>query len=260
MPSALSLPEIEKLLMSVAMTSPRLIAIFAILPFLSGRLLTGLTRNGLVLMLALFLSPMAGDLPESTAAAKWLIGAKEGLIGLLLALGFGAFIWAIQSVGDLIDFQTGSGNAIYFDPVGGHEGGPSGGFLGWLAVTLFVAVGGLTAMLGVIVDSYRWWPVTSFYPDAGRVLEAFVIREGDALFQWIVKLSAPIVLTLILVEMGVGLIGRIAPQLNVFVISQPLKSLLATLMLLLSLYFVLASLQEFLRPASGVVEFLRLAL
>ena len=56
------------------------------------------------------------------------------------------------------------------------------------------------------------------------------------------------------------LVGRVAPQLNVFVFSQPLKSLLANLMLLLFLYLVYESLQEFLRPENGVLDFLRATL
>jgi type III secretion protein T len=256
----LTLAEAEALALSVALTMPRLIALFAVSPFLSGQLLTGPTRNGLLLMLALYLSPVAGDVAALPLGMLLLIAAKEALIGLLLGLGFSIFIWAIQSVGDLIDFQTGAGNAMFFDPVGGHEGGPTGGFLGWLAITLFVAAGGLLAMLGVVVDSYRLWPVASFFPKLGAVLEQFAIRQGDTLFLWIVKLSAPVILVLVLVELGMGLISRIAPQLNVFVFAQPLKSLLATLMLLLFLFFVYASLQDFLRPSNGVLEFLRSAL
>ena len=57
-----------------------------------------------------------------------------------------------------------------------------------------------------------------------------------------------------------GLISRVAPQLNVFVFAQPLKSLLATLMIMLFLFFLYESLQEFLRPENGVLEFLRIAL
>jgi len=202
----------------------------------------------------------AGDMPALSIGAWVLIAAKEALIGLLLGLGFGIFIWAIQSVGDLIDFQTGSGNASFFDPVAGHENGPSGEFLGWLVITLFVASGGLLAMVGVIVDSYRLWPVGSFFPKLGPVLEEFAIRQGDTLFLWIVKLASPVLLMLLLVELGMGLIGRVAPQLNVFVFAQPLKSLLATLMMMLFLFFVYESLQEFLRPSNGVLEFLRLSL
>lgn len=258
--STLELATIERLFTPVALMLPRLLAIFAVVPYLSGSMLTGLVRNGLLLMLAIFMSPLAGELPSASLGMWLLIACKEALIGLMLGLGFGIFIWALQSVGDLIDFQTGSGNASFFDPTAGHENGPTGEFLGWLAITLFVSSGGLLALLGVVADSYRLWPVGSFFPDMGAVLEQFVIHQGDTLFLWIVKLASPVLLVLLLVELGAGLISRAAPQLNVFVFAQPLKSLLATLMMLLFLYFVYDSLREFLRPDNGVLEFLRLAL
>ncbi|AKJ32075.1 type III secretion system export apparatus subunit SctT [Caldimonas brevitalea] len=260
MESSLELAAAERLFASVALTMPRLFAVFAVVPFLSGGMITGIVRNGLLLILAIFISPVAGEMPSVSVGTWVLIAGKEALIGLLLGLSFGIFIWAIQSVGDLIDFQTGSGNASFFDPVAGHENGPTGEFLGWMVITLFVAAGGLLAMLGVVVDSYRLWPVGSFFPDVGFVLEQFAIRQGDTLFLWIVKLAAPVVFVLMLVELGMGLISRVAPQLNVFVFSQPLKSLLAHLMMLLFLFFVYESLQSFLRPENGVLDFLRSAL
>jgi type III secretion protein T len=259
MPMA-ELAALEQTVTSAALTLPRLAAVFAVMPFLSGQLLSGFVRAGLLGMLALFMSPIAGEMPELSLGLWLLIACKESLIGLLLGLGFGIFIWAIQSVGDLIDFQTGSANASFFDPVAGHDNGPTGEFLGWLVITLFVAAGGLLALVGVIVDSYRLWPVASFFPNVGKVLEEFAIRQGDTLYLWIVKLASPVLLVLVLVELGMGLISRVAPQLNVFVFSQPLKSLLATLMMLLFLFFVYESLQQFLRPSNGVLEFLRLAL
>lgn len=250
----------ESTFASAALTLPRLSAIFAVVPFLSGKMLSGFTRAGFLGMLAMFMAPVAGDIPELSIGMWVVISAKEALIGLLLGLGFGIFIWAIQSVGDLIDFQTGSSNASFFDPVGGHDNGPTAEFLGWLVIVLFVAAGGLLSLVGVIVDSYRLWPVASFMPNVGVVLEEFAIRQGDTLFLWIVKLASPVILVLLLVELGIGLIGRVAPQLNVFVFSQPVKSLLATFMMLLFLTFVYESLREFLRPSNGVLEFLRLAL
>jgi type III secretion protein T len=69
-----------------------------------------------------------------------------------------------------------------------------------------------------------------------------------------------VILVLLLVELGMGLVSRAAPQLNVFVFAQPLKSLLATLMLALLGFFAYESLQEFLRPENNVLEFLRHAL
>ena len=260
MPESSDLAALESLFASTMLTLPRLVAMFIVVPFFSGRMLTGIVRNGLLLMLAIFMSPLAGEMPVMPVGTWVLIAGKEALIGLLLGLGFGIFIWAIQSVGDLIDFQTGSSNASFFDPAAGHENGPTGEFLGWLVITLFVAGGGLLSMLSVLVDSYRLWPVMSFFPDLGVVLEQFAVRQGDTLFLWIVKLASAVILVLLLVELGMGLVSRAAPQLNVFVFAQPLKSLLATLMLALLGFFVYESLQEFLRPENNVLEFLRHAL
>ena len=257
MDKTIDLSLIEGAIMPIVLTMPRLIATFTVVPFLSGRFITGLPRNGLLAMLAIFISPMVGDMPNQALPTMALIAAKEALIGLLLGLGFGIFIWAVQSAGDWIDFQTGSANAPFFDPAAGHEGGPTGSFLGWLVMTLFVSAGGLLVFVGVLIDSYRIWPVTAFFPNVGAVLEQFAVRQGDTLFLWIVKLSAPVVFVLMLVELGIGLVGRVAPQLNVFVFSQPLKSLLATLMTLLFLFFLYDSLQIFLRPDTGVLNFLR---
>lgn len=247
----------EQLLASVALTLPRLFAVFTVTPFLSPNVITGLSRNALTLMLALFMSPLAGDMP-SLSMAMWLaIAGKEALIGVMLGLGFGIFFWAIQSVGDLIDFQTGTGNAAFFDPVAGHDNGPTGEFLGWVVINLFVSAGGMLALVGAVVDSYRLWPVADFFPDLARVIEAFAIRQGDTLFTWIVKLAAPVILVLLLVELGAGLLQRVAPQLNVFQGTQSLKGLLATLMMLLFMFVLWDSLQQFLRPDNGVLEFLR---
>ncbi len=258
-----STPELallEHWVSALVLTMPRLLAVFMVVPFFSGSMISGLVRNGILLTIALFLAPMVVDTAPVLTLSSWMLVAKEALIGILLGLGFGMFIWAIQSVGDLVDFMTGSSNASFFDPVAGHETGPTGRFLSWLAIALFVASGGLLAMIGVIMESYRLWPVDAFLPDMGNVLEEFAVRQGDTLFQWIVKLVAPVMVVLFLVDLGLGLVGRAAPQLNVFVFAQPLKSLLAVLVMVLWLYFVYESLRGFLLPGNGVLDFLSAAL
>lgn len=254
----IDLAAIESLFLQVMMTTPRLMIIFWVVPFFSGQMLSGFVRSAIVVMLAVFFSPMAGEALPTMALVTWLVVIfKEVLIGLMLGLAFGLFIWSIQSVGDLIDFQTGSANAAFFDPVSEHEGGPTSSFLTQLAVTLFIAAGGLLTMLAIVVESYQIWPLTSFLPRLDAVLEQFVVRQGDTLFSWIVRLATPVILVLLLAELGLGLVGRFVPQLNIFVLSQPLKSLLATLMMILFLMFVFESLQGFLQPGNDVLAFLR---
>ncbi|WP_263772550.1 type III secretion system export apparatus subunit SctT [Propionivibrio soli] len=245
---------------AVALSVPRLLMLFLVVPFLSGSMIPGLARNGVVLTFALFVAPMIVDTVPPLTLVSWGLALKEALVGLLLGLGFGIFIWAIQSVGDLVDFMTGSSNAAFFDPAAGHENGPTGEFLSWLTIALFVASGGLQAMFAAVLDSYTLWPVGAWMPELGNILEGFAVRQGDTLFQWIVKLGAPVLLILLLVEIGLGLVGREAQQLNVFFAAQPVKSLIAAFMMLLWLQFVFDSLRGFLLPENGVLEFLRSAM
>lgn len=239
---------------AVAMTLPRIYALFMVVPFLSGRMLTGAVRHALVFMLAAFMSPAIGDLPPLRIGVVLSLVAKEALIGFMLGMGFSVFLWAIESAGDLIDFQTGSGNASFFDPVAGHERGPTAQFLSWTVVTIFISAGGLLAMMGTVLDSFRMWPVGRWLPALDDVLQTFAVHQGDQLFTWIVKLSVPVLAVLLLVELGIGLINRFVPQLDVFTFTQPIKNLLAVFMQLLFLFFVYESLQAFMRPGGGTLQ------
>ena len=67
---AAELSSIEAMFAPIALTLPRLLAVFAVAPFFSGNLINGMTRNGLVLMLAIFMSPVAGDMPP-LALGSW---------------------------------------------------------------------------------------------------------------------------------------------------------------------------------------------
>lgn len=252
------LSNFESLFVPILVTMPRILATFAVVPMFSGRVMTGFIRHSFVVMLAMFFAPVVGEnVPQLHALTMLTIVAKEILIGLMLGLAFGLFLWAIQAVGDIIDFQTGAANATFFDPVTGHEGGPTGSFLSKLLITLFISIGGLLMMLGILVESYKIWPITSFMPHIDAIIEQFVIRQGDTLFTWIIKLGAPVVLVLLLTDFGLGLVSRFAPQLNVFVFAQPLKGFLATLMMILFLTFVFDLMQTFMQPGNDVLSFLK---
>lgn len=240
--------------LAVVLILPRPFVVFMVVPFLSRQMIPGAVRRGVIFLLAILMLPLAGSAEGVTPVQAMVIAAKEGLIGLLLGLGLGVFLWAIQSVGDLVDFHTGASNAQFFDPAFGHQGGPTGQFLGWLMAVLFVSAGGLTGVVELLAESYRVWPLGAAMPDLPRLLEAFAIHQADSLFNWIVKLGAPVLMVLMLVDFGLGLLGRFVPQFNVFVIAQPLKSLVAIFMLLICLSLLHETLLDLIRPGTNVLS------
>lgn len=240
--------------LALVLLLPRPFVLFLVVPFLSRAMIPGSVRRGVIFLLGILMLPLAGSAEGVTPVQAVAIAAKEGLIGLLLGLGLGMFIWAVHSVGDLVDFHTGAANAQFFDPAFGHKGGPTGQFLGWVMAVLFVSAGGLTGVVALVAESYRIWPLTAAMPDLPRLLEAFAIHEADTLFNWIVKLGAPVLMVLMLVDFGLGLLGRFVPQFNVFVIAQPLKSLVAIFMILICLSLLNEALLDFVRPGTNVFQ------
>ncbi|MCO4891645.1 MULTISPECIES: type III secretion system export apparatus subunit SctT [Cupriavidus] len=248
----------REVIMPIVMVMPRLLTAFTVLPFLSQQAIPGVARNGIVLAIALFVSPGARIDLDAVAGGLWLVLIfKEAFIGLLLGMAFGLFFVALQMIGELIDFQTGSGNATFFDPVTQQEDGPMENLLSHFGIALFAALGGFIAMTGVIVESFAFWPVMSFGPEMSLASMGFANLYAGTLFSWVVKLAAPILLLLVIVELGFALIARFVPQFDVFQFAQPVKISVAFLMLVLMLAVMVDTLQGFLRPDNILIEMLR---
>ncbi|MGN6666225.1 MAG: type III secretion system export apparatus subunit SctT [Trinickia sp.] len=238
---------------------PRVLPIMMIVPAFSPTVLTGLVRNGFMAVIILFVGPSMDIASlQGLTPLMWVgLVAKEALIGVLLAYAFGAVMWAIATAGSLIDFQTGASNQSFFDPIAQYQSGPCAGFLNLLAVTLFVTSGGLNLLLSALFASYRLWPVASFAPKFGTALLPFIARGATSVMIWTVKLAAPVVMVLVLVELGFGLVSRAMPQLNVFLMSQAVKSAVAVLMMALFLPFVYGLLHTYLGPDNTLLELLK---
>jgi type III secretion protein T len=242
---------------------PRIAGVFLVFPLFSRISIPVLVRGGVALSVACILyPPVAQQMPaQSLSGPMWaLLTAKEAFIGLLIGFAFSVLFWVLESVGGLIDYQSGAGSAAVFDPFTGHAGGPMAGFLLQLGLVLFLASGGLIVMLGALYDSYQAWPIFSFFPDLNAAIESFAIRQTDSLWVMIVKLGAPTLLLLVLVDLGLGLVNRFAPQLNVFLISMPVKGALSVFLLALFLSYLYESLKTFLAPDGAILRMLKSAL
>ncbi len=249
-----------ELLKPLLAVMPRISVVFMVFPMLSGESVNGLVRNGIIICLASQLYPMvAATMPaDALSILAWtFLMFKEALIGLVIGFVVSVFLWVAESVGHLIDFQTGASNSTTFDPLTNTEAGPSSRFLVQLVITLFLTSGGLLTLLHLVFDSYKVWPVMSFVPDVNASVESFFLRETDSLMLLTIKLAAPIVLILIVAELGLGLVNRFAPQLNVFSLAMPIKGALATFMLALFLTFLYDSLRQFLAPDQSLLRILQ---
>ena len=155
----------------------------------------------------------------------------EAAFGMAMAFGlmcaFGAFLFA----GRLLDIQVGFGVATLFDP-GTRAASPLlGTALNLLALTVFFALDGHHLIIRAAADSIAHVP-----PGAGpaRLDAAAVVAAFGAMFGFGLGIVAPALITLLLLDIALGVVARTMPQMNIFIVAMPLKVAVGLLVLSLS--------------------------
>lgn len=215
----------------------RLLPIFQIVPFLAGKHMTGLVRNTVAMSLALFLRQwMAahdaqGIVPAFGAMTALL--AKEVLLGTFFAVLTSLAFYVASSVGFIIDNQRGLASATLTDPLSGESTSPLGSLTLETLIMAFVAMGGLSLFFYAVLTTYSFWSPFAYWPDWSRApLSNLLLSQFSWYLVTMMTLAAPMLIVCFLVDLGMGLMNRFAPQLNVFFLSMPVKSALSMAVLL----------------------------
>jgi len=181
------------------------------------RLLLALLLSALVApALAGVLSPM----PASPAALALLL-AGEATVGLFLATAVRIAFAALQIAGTTIAFLGSFANALVQDPIVDQQSSAIGGFFTTLGIVVVFAADLHLVMLRALVDSYA-----TFSPQAGVPLDDFAAAVAHAVgdsFALGVQLAAPFIIVSLVYNVGMALLGRLVPQLQVFFFGLPLQ-------------------------------------
>lgn len=227
--------DLHHLLLAVALTLPRTAVVLAILPGFGAGTLGVMLRAAVAFGLSLpAMLPTFYFVREHHAGVMLLtlLGVKEALVGLVLGLLLAAPMWALQSVGSIVDMQRSpiqiqNGNASI-----DRDASALGGLILQAMVVVMIHAGLLAALARVVLGSYAAWPVGSLGPPFGSVPQAVLIARFSELLWHIVVYGAPIILPLLLIDLGMAVIGAFAPNLQVSFAASPIKSLAGMFVLL----------------------------
>lgn len=214
----------------------RIGALVMLLPALGETSVPVPVRLSLALVLSLVMLPLVRDslppLPEDLwPMVSLLIG--EIFVGLIIGVSARIFMSALHVAGMIIAYQVGLGAAMAFDPVQSAQGALFGTFLMLVGVTLIFATGLHYVMIAAMRDSYGLLapgqiPVAE---DFARLAVGAVSRS----FRIGVEMSAPFLVYGLVFNIGLGLIARLMPQLQVFFIAMPLNIMLGFAVLLVTI-------------------------
>ena len=148
-----------------------------------------------------------------------LVVVGELVYGMVFALSMLLILSAFHLAGELIGFQMGFGFAQSADPLTGARFTILSVWTQLLATILFLSINGHHLVLKILVESFKKIPIGSFTVDSG--LFARVLLLSGLLFVLAVKIAAPVLAVLILTHLGLGLMSKFAPQINILATSFP---------------------------------------
>ena len=230
----------------LGLSATRVAVAFLLVPLFTAELVPSMVRNALFLAIAflsLVLQPSAG--PLTFSGTQWLsMFAKEALIGGTIGFMFAGIMWAFEAAGQVIDTKAGTTQAQISDPMSGQQTSLNGAFLGRLASYIFMAGGGFMVMVGTLLESYAIWPVRSTMPTLAANGARLFESEFGRIMLLTLLVAAPALVLLYLVEGVLGLVNRFAQNFNVFSLSQSIKTVTATWIVLVQITTLIPLLQE----------------
>jgi len=160
---------------------------------------------------------------------------RETLIGILLGFVAYLFFTVVQIAGSFIDMQMGLGIANVIDPMTGMQSPIMGSFKYVIAMLLFLTWNGHHYLLIGIMDSYRTIPLdNSFFAVLAEGTPTEILTKSlAAAFTLAFQMAAPLVATMFLLDVALGMLAKTAPQFNIFVVGIPLKLIVGIAVLFL---------------------------
>ena len=200
----------------------RCLALLAGMPLFSQRNVPMRVRIGLALFFAVAAQASLPDMPvlplDSLPLLLLLIG-QQVLIGLAMGFAVRLVFAALEFAGEIVGLQMGLNFAGFFDPGTGMQGTATARFFGTLVAFLFVATNGHLLLIDALAQSFHVFPV-------GQEPFAFLrVAQpqtwGAEIFRAGLWIAMPVVALLLFVNLALGVISRVAPQIHVFAVGFP---------------------------------------
>lgn len=213
----------------------RALALFSAMPILGTRNVPMPVRIGLAGLIAFAAQPTLPVAPVvalDSALAITLI-VQQAVIGLSLGFAVRLVFASIEFAGEVIGLQMGLNFAGFFDPISAATATATSRFFGTTVAWLFIVINGHLLVIAALVQSFSAFPVG---PEPFAFLhQVQPQRWGAELFSTGLWIALPLITMLLFVNLVLGAISRVAPQINIFAVGFPVTLGVGLLGLLLTL-------------------------
>lgn len=222
----------------------RILAFLVAAPPYNNTALTGQIRLLLGLAIAIAITPALPKMPaiDPASGIGLLILAQQMIIGFGMGFAMRLVFSAVDMAGNMISMQMGLGFATAYDPQNTAQTPVISEFIGMLALLIFMGINGHLMLIATLTQSFTAIPISITAPGNGSWWN--LANAGVLVFSSGLLLALPIIVALLITNIALGILGRVAPQLNLMAVGFPLTLTLGFIALALSLSYLSAPLQQ----------------
>lgn len=231
----------------------RVLGLLAAAPVFNNAALPLRVRLALGLAITLALAPLLPPAP-ALAPGSWeglALLAQQGLIGIALGFTMRLAFAAVDLAGELMGLQMGLGFAVFYDPQHAAQLPLLAQLMGLFALLVFLAIDGHLMMLALLAESFTLLPPGA--ATAVRGIES-LLAWGGTVFSLGLLLALPLVTALLVANIALGVLTKVAPQLNLFAVGFPITLLAGFAVLALTLPYCAPALERVFETGYGAVS------
>ena len=214
----------------------RVSAMIYAFPFFGSPAVTARVRIAITLVISFMLLPVVG---VEGLGFDWNLGrlalsiGRELAVGLLIGFGTRFLFEAFSLAGTFAGRQMGFAMAELVDPITSAPQSMVGQFWALVAILLFLAVDGHHFLIRLLMQNFQLVPLDTgrLQPASGRML----IAGSTEMFRLALRLAAPAIVLALMLDVGVGVLARAMPRLQVFFVALPIKLIVGIFALIVSL-------------------------
>lgn len=199
----------------------RILALLAVAPVTGGNQFPARGKVGLAVLMSLVIAPTIPALPKIDPGSwegLFMLG-HELVIGLTLGFAMRLVFVAVEMAAELMGLQMGLGFAQFYDVASAGQESVLGRFFSLAATLTFLAINGHLLLFSVLSDSFTTMPVAS---GTTTGFWQTLVSWGGYMIYAALSLAMPVIAALLITNLGLGVLGRAAPQLNIFAVGFPI--------------------------------------
>ena len=202
----------------------RVTLILLFLPLFDNRSIPALFKVGLCFAISMLFIPLLNfdKIPDFSKGLPIVVGIlSEVIMGLGIGLCVKLLFTGIQLGGQLCGFQMGLAIANVLDPNTGAQNSIVAQFYYIAAMLIFLTINGHHWFLQAMTDSFVIMPPFGF--NLTESLMTYFLSLVGKMFVISIKVSAPVIVSMLFTSVCLGLVARTVPQMNVFFVAMPVK-------------------------------------